>query len=165
MELIFSACHPSCRSQICLWRPMLLGPWVLGQYGVPLGLPVRGFRLGLRPLSPFWSFFPRRGGSCVGSSLASVKGTVLLQIINSVSSRDQRIMHLVRRMTLVACRQHFSFSARHIPGHRNAAPDAVSYLHFHFHFHFQEFHWILPSAGPLPSVLPPFLLHEFLFMC
>ena len=89
----------------------------------------------------------------------------VVAIINSVSSRDQRIMHLVRRMTLVACRQHFSFSARHIPGHRNAAPDAVSYLHFHFHFHFQEFHWILPSAGPLPSVLPPFLLHEFLFMC
>ena len=39
-------------------------------------------------------------------------------------------MHLVRRLTLVACRQHFSFSARHIPGHRNAAADALSRLHF-----------------------------------
>ena len=43
-------------------------------------------------------------------------------IINSDSFRDQRIMNLVRCLTLVAYRQHFSFSARHIPGHHNAYP-------------------------------------------
>ena len=43
-------------------------------------------------------------------------------IINSDSFRDQRIMNLVRCLTLVAYRQHFSFSTRHIPGHRHAYP-------------------------------------------
>ena len=83
----------------------------------------------------------------------------VVAILNSGSSRDQPIMHLVRRLTLVACRQHFSFSARHIPGHRNSAADALSRLHF------QEFHQLLPSADPLPTVLPPFLLHDLLLMC
>ena len=68
----------------------------------------------------------------------------VVAILNSGSSQDQPIMHLVRRLTLVACRQHFSFSARHIPGHRNAAADALSRLHF------PEFHRLLPSADPLP---------------
>ena len=62
-------------------------------------------------------------------------------------------MHVVRCLNLVA------FSARHIPGDRKAAADEQSRLHF------QEFHRLLPSADPLPTMLPPFLLHNLLLMC
>ena len=58
MVLVFSAYFPSRRSRTCLWRPIMLDPWVLGQYGVPLGLPVLGLQHGPWPLSPFCSFFP-----------------------------------------------------------------------------------------------------------
>ena len=107
---------------------MMLGPWVLGQYGVPLGLAVRGLRLGPWPLSPFWSFFPSSWRLVWAHRWHRLKvqflgdNAAVVGIINSDSFRDQRIMNLVRCLTLVAYRQHFSFSTRHIPGHRNAYP-------------------------------------------
>jgi hypothetical protein len=62
-----------------------------------------------------------------------------------------------RRLTLAACRYNFSISARHVPGRRNAAADALS------RFHFQEFHCLLPTAYNLPTPVPSQLIQELLF--
>ena len=54
--------------------------------------------------------------------------STVFAIFNS-SFRVPTSMHLVRRLSLVACRHHLSFSARHIPGRSNSAllpsPDCV----------------------------------------
>ena len=44
----------------------------------------------------------------------------------SLTPRDPVSMHLLQRISLVACCHHFSFSARRIPGYRNSAADALS---------------------------------------
>ena len=82
--------------------------------------------------------------------------SAVVDIINTGSSRDRASMHLMRRLTLAACRHHFSFSARHVPGHSNAAADALS------RFRFQEFHRLRPTADPLPTTLPPSLIPSLL---
>ena len=141
---------------------MLLGPWVLGTawFVGPWPSAWSSTSITLLELFPLivaahvWGHRWQRLQVQFRCDNAAV-----VAILNSGSFLDQPIMHLVRRLTLVACRQHFSFSAHHIPGHRNAAADALTSLHF------QEFHRLLPSADPLPTVLLPFLLHDLLLMC
>ena len=81
----------------------------------------------------------------------------VIAILKSESSRDPTAMHLMRRPTLAVCRYNFSISARHVPGRRKAAADALS------RFHFQEFHRLLPTAYNLLTPVPSQLIQELLF--
>ncbi len=81
----------------------------------------------------------------------------VVAILNSGSSRDPPAMHLMRRLTLVACWHNFSFSARHVPGRCNATADALS------RFQFQDFHRLLPTANTHPTAVPSQLIQELLF--
>ena len=80
----------------------------------------------------------------------------VVAIINSGSSRDPLSMHLMRRLVLVACRFHCSISARHVPGHDNAAADSLSRSHF------QAFRRLHPTADPHPTPVPPALVSALL---
>lgn len=80
----------------------------------------------------------------------------VVAVINSGTSRDRFVMHLLRRLVLVACQFHFSISACHVPGHHNAAADALSRVHF------QAFHRLHPSADPYPTPVPPALVLDLL---
>ena len=79
----------------------------------------------------------------------------VVAILNSGSSRDKLSMHLMRRLIL-ACQFHFSVSARHVPGHRNGAADALSRSQF------QVFHRLHPSADLFPTPVPSTLVSELL---
>lgn len=72
-------------------------------------------------------------------------------IFTSTSSWNPGAVHLIRRLTLAACKHHFSLPARHFSGHSNTADDALS------RFHFQTFRHLLPDANvsltPVPSDL------------
>ena len=109
-----------------------------------------------------WEVFGRLGlpldpDKCTGSTTCLVfLGIGLDLVLNSASSRDPASMHLLRRLSLMACRYHFSFSARYIPGRRNSAADALS------RFRFQEFRRLLPSADRSPTPVPPRLILELL---
>ena len=117
---------------------MLLGPWVLGTawFVGPWPSAWSSTSITLLELFPLivaahvWGHRWQRLQVQFRCDNAAV-----VAILNSGSFLDQPIMHLVRRLTLVAC------------------------------LHFQEFHRLLPSADPLPTVLLPFLLHDLLLMC
>ena len=76
-----------------------------------------------------------------------------LAVLNSGTSRDPRVMDLMRRLTRLACKFNFSFRASHIPGSRNSCADALS------RFHLQSFRQLVPYADQLPTIIPP---HVFL---
>jgi hypothetical protein len=46
-------------------------------------------------------------------------------ILNSRTLRDPFAMHLMHHLTLLACRHSFSFSSRHVCGHRNKAANVI----------------------------------------
>lgn len=80
----------------------------------------------------------------------------VVAVINSGSSRDRFTMHLLRRLVLVACQFHFSISARHVPGHHNAAADSLSRSRL------QVFRTLHPTADPDPTYVPPALVLDLL---
>ena len=73
-------------------------------------------------------------------------------ILNSGTSKSPDLMHLLRLLTLEACRHNFIFSAAHTPGRDNSAADALS------RFRLQDFRRLAPHTDPLPLVIPPTLL-------
>ena len=83
--------------------------------------------------------------------------SAVVAILNSATSPDPFAMHLIRRLTLVACQHHFSFSTQHIPGPQNEAADALSRFQFHV------FHRLHPHANLSPTPLPDVLMDRLLF--
>ena len=73
----------------------------------------------------------------------------IVAVLNSGISRDSRVMHLIRCLTRLAGKYHFSFRASHIPGSRNVNADALS------RFQLQTFHQLAPHADRLPTIIPP----------
>ena len=70
-------------------------------------------------------------------------------IINKQTSKDEKIMFLVRRLVLMCLRFNILFRAFHIPGHKNILADALSRLQV------EEFKRWMPSADKLPVPVPP----------
>ena len=77
----------------------------------------------------------------------------VVHIINSGTSRDENIMHLVRELLLVSIRFDFRVAAAHLPGRTNLIADALS------RFNFQEFHRLTPTANHTPVAIPA-TLHQ-----
>ena len=80
----------------------------------------------------------------------------VVAVINSGTSRDPLSMHLLRHLVPVACQFHFSISARHVPGHHNAAADFLSRSRL------QDFRRCHPAVDPDPAIVPPALVSELL---
>ena len=78
---------------------------------------------------------------------------VVVAILNKGSSKSPDVMHLMRILTRIACRQSFVFSARHVPGRDNRAADALS------RFQVAEFLRLSPHVHPSPiQISESFLL-------
>lgn len=69
-------------------------------------------------------------------------------IINSCSSKDPNIMHLIRPMVRLAMSENIRFESIHIPGKTNNMADSLS------RFRFQEFRQLSPNADLQPTVIP-----------
>jgi hypothetical protein len=78
----------------------------------------------------------------------------VVDILNAGTSKSSDVMHLLRLLTLAACRHNFVFSASHTPGRVNVAADALSRLRL------QDFRRLVPEANPLPRLIPPALLGQ-----
>ena len=76
----------------------------------------------------------------------------LAQCSVELVASDSDVMHLLRLLTLEACRHNFVFSAAHTPGRDNSAADALSRLRL------QEFRRLAPHADQFPRQIPPSLL-------
>ena len=76
----------------------------------------------------------------------------VVAILNSRSSRDPVLMHLVRNLLMSAARFNFTFKAEHLPGKQNGITDALS------RFHWQDFRQLAPYAQPSPVPIPMELL-------
>lgn len=64
----------------------------------------------------------------------------VVAILNSRTSRDSAIMHLLRSLLMSAARSNFTFKAEYLPGKQNGITDALS------RFHWQEFRRLAPLA-------------------
>ena len=76
----------------------------------------------------------------------------VVAVINSGSSKDQEVMHLLRCLVFVAAKFNFIVSAVHIPGAQNQLADALSRnnaLYFLSNY---------PQALPVPSPIPNALI-------
>ena len=71
----------------------------------------------------------------------------ITQVWRSGTSSDRTIMTLVRFLFLFTARLNINVLMQHIPGHSNAAADALSRLQV------ARFHQIYPAANPHPSPL------------
>lgn len=78
----------------------------------------------------------------------------VVSILQTGTSKDPNIMHLIRNLFLITARFNFTLSAVHIPGKQNAIADALS------RFHLQEFFRLVPTAAPYPTTIPEHLLHR-----
>jgi len=72
----------------------------------------------------------------------------LVYIINKLTSKDNKIMTLIRHLTLQCLSQNILFKAVHIPGVHNVLADALSRSKF------QLFRQLAPSAHRQPAPIP-----------
>lgn len=72
----------------------------------------------------------------------------VVHILRSGSSKDDKIMHLIRELFLLTAKFNFRVSATHIPGKTNAIADALS------RFNLQEFRRLAPQANQSPVDIP-----------
>ena len=73
----------------------------------------------------------------------------LVHIINQTSSRDPKIMVLLRRLVIIAMQFNIHFRSKWLPGCTNVLPDLLSRLQV------QHFRDLAPWAEPHPTVLSP----------
>jgi len=74
-----------------------------------------------------------------------------VHIINTQTSRDPKIMKLVRHLALSSLTNNILFRATHVPGKHNVIPDLLS------RFKFQEARSIAPWLSADPTPVPPAL--------
>ena len=82
--------------------------------------------------------------------------SAVVAVLRKGSSKAPDVMHLMRILVTLACEHNFSFTASHVPGHRNLAADALSRQQV------AEFHRLVPQALPLPTPIPPSFLSRLL---
>lgn len=75
----------------------------------------------------------------------------LVHILNTQTSREGKIMMLVRKLVVTCMRHNIHFKAQHVPGICNQLADALSRQQV------ERFKELAPGAQPLPTQLPPHL--------
>lgn len=75
----------------------------------------------------------------------------VVSIINSLTSKSNRVMSLVRLMTVKALQGNIIFKAAHVPGRKNLICDALS------RFQLSRFRTLAPMSDANPSVVPDHL--------
>ena len=83
--------------------------------------------------------------------------SAVVSIVNSNTSRDKEVMHLLRCLAFISARFQFILVATHLPGQLNAAADALSRNRV------DVFRAIMPQAEELPTEIPTTLLELLLF--
>ena len=81
--------------------------------------------------------------------LCRCDNAAVVSIVNSGSSKDALVMHLMRSLFFIVAVNGISLYAQHIPGKYNNAADALSRNHISL------FHQQVPSAAALPTPIPP----------
>ena len=81
-----------------------------------------------------------------------VDNKAVVHILNSWTSPDPNIMHLLRSLLKVAACFSFTFAAIYVPGGNNGIADALSC------FNFRDFHSLAPQAKEFPIFIPLQLL-------
>jgi hypothetical protein len=76
----------------------------------------------------------------------------VIYILNSKSSKIDKIMDLVRKITVQTLIHNFTLHAKHVPGLDNSVSDALS------RFQMQRFHQLAPTALPEPTAIPESLI-------
>ena len=76
----------------------------------------------------------------------------VVAVISSGTSKDTRLMQLLRELFLCAARFNFMVTAKHVPGKENAIADSLS------RFNMQVFRQLAPRSQPVPVAIPPSLL-------
>ena len=74
----------------------------------------------------------------------------MVDIINSQTSKDTKVMHLMRKLVLSCLRHNILFRAVHIPGINNNLADSLSRLRV------KKFQALAPKACPFPASIPSF---------
>ena len=81
-----------------------------------------------------------------------IDNEAVVHILNSRTSPDPNIMHLLRSLLKVAACFSFTFAAIYVPGRNNGIADALS------RFNFQAFHSLAPQGKEFPILVPLQLL-------
>ena len=72
----------------------------------------------------------------------------VVQILNSKSSKSERVMSLVRQIVMWSMQFSFHINAMHIPGVNNKLVDSIS------RFQWETFRQLAPDADPFPTPIP-----------
>ena len=75
-------------------------------------------------------------------------------ILNKGRSKSDDIMKLMRRLTLVAAKHSFLFTAVHLRSKQNRVADSLS------RFQLQEFRRLVPDAHPDPCPIPSEIMFD-----
>jgi len=86
--------------------------------------------------------------------LFHIDNKAVVHILNSQTSPDPNITHLLRSLLKAAAFFSFTFAAIRVPGRNNGIADALS------HFNFQAFKTRAPQAKKIPILIPPQLLAQ-----
>lgn len=78
----------------------------------------------------------------------SCDNQAVVQILNTKSSRSERVMSLVREIVLLSLRFDFHINAVHIPGTVNKIADSISRMQW------EAFKTVAPQADPKPTKIP-----------
>ena len=77
-----------------------------------------------------------------------VDNEAVVHFLNSRTSPDPNIMHLLRSLLKAAACFSFTFAAIHVPGRNNGIADTLS------RFNFPAFHTQVPQAKKFPILIP-----------
>lgn len=80
--------------------------------------------------------------------------TSVVEVLRSGTSRDPKLMALLRYLLLIAARHSFTFTASHVPGKLNPIADSLS------RFQFQRFRQLAPQADSVATAIPQSLLED-----
>lgn len=78
----------------------------------------------------------------------------LVSILNSKTSKEENIMHLVRSLVFVSLKHNILFQSKHVRGCFNTLSDSLSRQQV------DKFKALSPSSNPLPTQIPPHLQPE-----
>lgn len=84
--------------------------------------------------------------------LINTDNMALVHIVNSKSSKTDRVMSLIRPLVLICLKHNIQIKATHIIGYKNSIADSIS------RFQWQRFRTLAPHADPFPTQIPPALL-------
>lgn len=73
----------------------------------------------------------------------------LVYVLNKHTSKEHKIMYLVRRLDLFALKYNILFTAKHLPGRVNILSDALSRLQV------SKCRALMPEADHQPAQIPP----------